>query len=180
MSRLRGVARVASLAAVLAVILLSGCTQEDAKPSPVPSRNIKLFSTDKLSASTNRVKGVAMSEFGAEISLNRHKVSIPPDALEDRTVISIEEPDPRFVVADFGPEGLKFEKPIEVSMHYGGLDLGEVEETDLTIYYFDRESGEWVDMHGMVDTVEETVMIRTDHFSRYALSDHHRFQHVAK
>jgi len=180
MSRLSAALRVLSAVAAFAAVLLSGCAREEVPPSPVATESIRLFGTEKLSPSTNRVAGIALSEFGGEISLNRHKVSIPPDAVKDRTVISIEEPDPRYVVADFGPEGLKFEKPVEVSVSYGGLDLGDIEEKDLTIYYFDPQTETWVDMRGMVDTVEEVVMIRTDHFSRYALSDHHQFQHVVK
>jgi hypothetical protein len=164
----------------LVAIFLSGCRDQEAPPSTVSSQNIRLLSTEKLSASANRVEGVAMPEFGAEISLNRHKLNIPADALKDRTVISIMEPDPRYVVADYGPEGLKFEKPVEISVHYGGLDLGDTEEQDLTIYYFDPEKETWVGMQGRVDTVEELVMIRTDHFSRYALSDHHHFQQIVR
>ena len=174
-----GMKAAAVLVAFLA-ILLSGCAREGTPPSSVPSQNIRLIGTEKLSPSENRVEGLVMSEFGAEMSLNRHRVNIPPDALNGRTVISIEEPDPRFVVVDYGPEGLEFEKPVEVTMHYGGLDLGDAEEEDLTIYYFDPEKEAWVDMHGMVDTVKELVMVRTDHFSRYALSDKHGFQHVSR
>lgn len=180
MSRPLGGMRVGFAFAVLLIALLSGCARQEVQPSQVPSENIRLIGTEKLSPSQNRVEGIALSEFGAYMSLNRHRVRIPADAVKERTIVSIQEPDSRYVVADYGPEGLKFEKPVEVSMHYGGLDLGDVEEEDLTIYYYDPETEAWVDMHGMVDTVKEVVMIRTDHFSRYALSDKCHFQHVAR
>jgi hypothetical protein len=179
MSRPYACVRVASVAFAFLLVVVSGCAREDVAnrsgnvpPSPVPSRNIRLFRTDKLALSPNQVKGIALPEFGAEISLNRHKVSIPPEALEGRTVISIEEPDPRYVVVDLGPDGTQFDKPVEVSIHYGGLDLEGVEERDLTIYLFDNETETWVDAQGKVDTAEKLVTIKTDHFSRYALSDH--------
>ncbi len=179
MSRFCSVMRTVSSVLVFVAVLFSGCGREET-PSPVPSQNIRLMSTEKLSPSANRVQGTAVPESGGELSLNRHKVRIPPDALKDVTTISIEEPDPRYVVADFGPEGLKFEKPVEISVCYAGLELGDVREQDLTIYVFDPEKEEWVDMHGLVDTAEELVMIRTDHFSRYALSDHRGFQQIVR
>ncbi len=162
---------VAMTAAALAVIL-PACGEFDEPANPVRLHGLRMFCTEMSASSSNRAETVVGPANGGELVLARHAVTIPPGALEDSTRITISVPNPRFVMADFGPDGLVFKKPVQVSISYRDLDLGNVEERNLTICLYDPKSNRWVDKHGKLDTVEKTVAVWADHFSRYALSDH--------
>jgi hypothetical protein len=131
-----------------------------------------MFRTDISVFSSRHIEAFVDPKDGGQVVLARHSVAIPPGALEDSTIISISVPDPLYVMADFGPDAVEFKKPVQISMSYRDLNLGSVKEENLTICWFDPSSGMWVDEQGKLDTVEKTVTIWVDHFSRYALSDH--------
>ena len=119
------------------------------------------------------VEEMIKAKEGGRIKLNKtYSLKIPKKALSDDTKISISKPWPGIVAADFGPEGLVFNKPVEFKVSYERVDLGDINEKDLAIYFVDYETNTWIDTNAKVDTKKKTVTARIDHFSRYALSDH--------
>jgi len=159
---------------VAAVILtISGCSEFN-HPSSAASgvEDIRLFRDSKATLGPSYVVKLIRAEEGGKVCLDRHTVIIPPGALKYDTEISISEPDPEYVLADFGPDGLRFSKPVQLTMRYGNLDLHEVSEDDLTIYWYNPRNKRWIDLNGQVDKNGQSVRVWTDHFSRYALSDH--------
>lgn len=119
------------------------------------------------------VEEMIKAKRGGRIELSKtHFLKIPKKALSIDTKISISKPWPEVVAVDLGPEGLVFKKPVEFKVSYKRLDLGDVNEKDLTIYFVDYETNTWIDTNAKVDAKKKTVTAWIDHFSRYALSDH--------
>ncbi|MFQ5906874.1 MAG: hypothetical protein ACE5JA_09940 [bacterium] len=155
------------------VLAVSGCGELDHPSSPSSGTdNIRLFRESKVILGSDHVVKLVRADEGGKVSLNRHTVIIPPGALKNDTEISISEPDPGYVLADFGPEELRFSRPVELAICYRELDLGDVSEDALTIYWYNSRNKRWVDLNGNVDKSGQIVRAWTDHFSRYALSDH--------
>lgn len=109
---------------------------------------------------------------GGVIRIGNHEVTIPAGALRDSTVISAEADPALAFGVKFLPEGLHFEKPIELDLDYGhcnGL---------LALLRFEPFRGAYVDDQGNVleypasddDRVQRRIRIQLDHFSKYAVA----------
>ena len=153
--------------------VVSGCGEFDVPSSATNGvENIRLFRDTRATLGPTCVEKVIKAKDGGTLTLNRHTIVIPPGALERDTRISISEPMPGYVLGDFGPDGIHFNKPVELSMTYQFIDLGGIQEDCLTIYWFNPETGTWFDLLAHVDKETQTVTLEVDHYSRYALSDH--------
>lgn len=71
--------------------------------------------------------------------------------------------------AEFSPHGTTFNRPVRIALSYKDADLGNINENDLEIRYYDEETGEWEFIGNEVDTTKKVVIGYTDHFSRYAI-----------
>ncbi len=86
----------------------------------------------------------------------------PPDPPEDAHVIGL--------AYDFGPDGATFDPPITLIFSYDPNDIPEgVAEEDLVIAMWDEEAGEWVELDGVVDTVNNTITASVSHFTTFAI-----------
>lgn len=115
-------------------------------------------------------------------------IVIPPGALNESTTITITRLDPSddsvpgsdgsvfglpVAVYKFGPEGLVFNKPVTIQLHYpdadndGKVDGTEIQEANLEIKLWDGV--EWISMGGTVDTDLNVVSAQMMHFSIYAV-----------
>lgn len=158
---------------IVGAALLGGCGDVESPMDTVSqSYGLRLFREYRSTLSPSYAERLIRAGVGGKVILNRHTVVIPPNGLRSDEIVTVLEPSPSHVVVDLGPDGLRFEAPVELTMSYQGLELNGVREERLTIYWFNSETGTWVDMGGKVDTVKKLVTIWTDHFSRYALSDH--------
>ena len=85
-----------------------------------------------------------------------------PPAPPDRTNIA---------VADFGPDGITFDKPVEVTLSYDPGSLPEnASPDDLIMAYYDEELEEWVELADItVDTANHTVTGKVKHFTIFAI-----------
>jgi hypothetical protein len=71
---------------------------------------------------------------------------------------------------DFGPDGATFDPPVTITVEYDVALLPEgVAEEDLVIAYFDVETGEWIELAGVVDPIAHTVTAQVSHFTRFAV-----------
>ncbi len=76
------------------------------------------------------------------------------------------------VSAELGPSGLKFNKPVWLTLSYRGADLGGIDESTLAIFYLNEDLAEpvWELVEGsVVDTERDAVRAPLSHFSRYAI-----------
>jgi len=153
--------------------VVSGCGDFD-NPSSATNgvENIRLFRDNRATLGPAYVEKIIKAKDGGTLALNRYTIVIPPEALDCDTKISIAEPMRGYVLGNFQPDGIHFNKPVELSMTYRFLDLGGTAEDRLTIYWFNPETGTWFDLLARVDKETQTVTLEVDHYSRYALSDH--------
>ncbi len=71
--------------------------------------------------------------------------------------------------AQFGPHGSTFNNPIVIRLSYKDADLGNIDEEDLRIWYYDENDDMWEPVGQVVNTVEKYVEGTTLHFSHYAV-----------
>jgi len=86
----------------------------------------------------------------------------PPPPPEDAHIIGL--------TYDLGPDGATFDPPIALTFTYDRDALPEgVAEEDLVLAYYDEESGEWVELVGVVDTENNTITASVPHFTTFAV-----------
>ena len=119
---------------------------------------------------------------------------IPPGALKDETEISIAIIHPlttdtsnsqskvSFVdYFDFQPGGLIFKKPAQLSISYAdamnksnstsGEETTTIDETKLSLYFWDSFQEKWIRAGGKVDTVKKTVTASVNHLAPYTIME---------
>jgi hypothetical protein len=158
------------VAVIFTIIALVGCstapTQSDTpKETVLLKRNLSVAKTVGV-IHTDTVLSAAK---GGVVSLLDVELTFPPNALSNDTLISIDIPDISVFENDFGTDGLHFNVPVKVVMSYRDADLGGVNESNITIAWYNPSSGEWDKMVCTLDTVNKTVTGYLEHFSAYAL-----------
>ncbi len=137
----------------------------------------------ETNASARSGSALISSGQAGSISLDGAMVDIPPGSVplkEDGTVgevvISIEKTDLRPELGEgfdsvgdvyqLGPEGLIFERPVELTFK---IPEGVDPNTVIGVTTFNATTGRWELIPGSVDPDARTVTVFTDHFSPYAL-----------
>ncbi|MFQ6042814.1 MAG: hypothetical protein ACE5PV_18305, partial [Candidatus Poribacteria bacterium] len=121
-------------------------------------------------------------------------LSIPPNALTDETGISISIIHPLITDMhdsssetlfvdhfDFQPRGLIFKKPAQLSLSYtdamnksnpiSGEGSNTVDETKLSLYFWDSFQEKWIRAGGKVDIVKKTVTASVNHLAPYTIME---------
>ena len=71
---------------------------------------------------------------------------------------------------EFSPSGAVFDPAITIVITYNEDDIpAGVDEENLVIAYYDGIAGEWIEIAGIVDTVNNTITAYVTHFTSYAL-----------
>jgi len=114
----------------------------------------------------------------AKIEVSQGTTALTPEGtpLEAIQVQPVEEPPAptgAHIIAlayDFGPDGVTFAPPVTITLEYDPALLPEgVAEEDLVIAYFNVETGEWVELGGVVDPATHTVTGQASHFTLFAI-----------
>ncbi len=72
---------------------------------------------------------------------------------------------------ELGPDGASFSKPIKLSIGYDEDILPEgFAEDDLSIVYFDEDSGRWISLETELDKKNNIASANIEHFSTYSLA----------
>jgi len=168
--------RFALAAAILMIVVLmsAGCSRSPLQSveSSQPQVLQRISSTEggpQLAVVNLYTEEMISSERGGTITLLDVVLEIPAGAVLNDTLFSIFIPDDELFYNEFGTDGLKFDKPVTVTMSYRGADLGNVNESTIRIGYHNQDTDEWVDMVCEVDHVNKTVTAELYHFSAYAL-----------
>jgi len=95
----------------------------------------------------------------------------PPFAMDQATTITMDWESTGFLEggAEFSPHGTQFNKPVTVWISYKDAELGDIDEEDLKIWYYNEDSGLWELIGDYVDTENKMVGGYLNHFSRYAI-----------
>ena len=70
-----------------------------------------------------------------------------------------------------GVQVSRFDKPIKISIRYGGLLQNKLAESDLTIVYYNPTSQNWEDVTSSLDPAAQVITAEVQHFSRYGISN---------
>lgn len=102
-------------------------------------------------------------------------IIIPAGALSSATTISIqpvtnEFPDGIYNGYSLTPDGEKFQKPITLQFHYHDADLDTFDVGGLSVAYQSPNKTWEIFEDPILDTVNKTVSISTDHFTPYLVA----------
>ena len=99
-------------------------------------------------------------------------------ALPQDTLITVTLPVEGYAIVDFGPHPLQFHKYIWLVLSLNGTsasnDFGRWWDfrnpRELTIFYYNEETGEYESYPSYYDPYRNALMCRTNHFSRYIIA----------
>jgi hypothetical protein len=172
---------------LLATFLLAGCADSAGPDATGPSLspgtalearkgepNLRLLASFKGPHSREEI--IVKQWIGAEggrLELDGFAIEVPEGAVKKERLFTIRFPAQRQqgkrVVADFGPHGAKFLRPIAIELPYAGTSI-EGDPGVPTIVWWDADSKAWVDMGGSVTADGQRVRTETTHFSLFGLT----------
>jgi hypothetical protein len=102
---------------------------------------------------------------GGRLEFLGYALDVPAGAVDRITQFTIRVPypkDPARVVAEFGPHGRKFSRPVTISFPLRGTTIERA--PDPTVVWWNDQ---WVDMGGWISGDGTRLSTYTDHFSEY-------------
>jgi hypothetical protein len=110
------------------------------------------------------------AENGGVVSLGRFTLEFPPGALAADTEIEISVTDPTLVMCELGPHGLEFNKPVTLTIDYGGTPAEQLEASSQTlgVYWYNEATGRWQLVGRNIDVDRNLSRAQLEHFSDYA------------
>lgn len=102
---------------------------------------------------------------GGQLQSGRVRLDFPPGALTEDTeitIVNLKRADEK-VYFELLPHGLQFQIPVSLTVYLGGTGVGP--HDDLRQYWWDTNTGEWVDIGGAWQF--PSLVTSLDHFSRY-------------
>jgi hypothetical protein len=125
--------------------------------------------TDLLTCSPQRYAKTTetIGRRGGEIRVGSHRLIIPKDALRRKTKITAEQLPGSTNSVRFSPEGLRFEKPADLTMSYENCVLVLIQKK---IVYTDENLKILEVLRSLDLFKKKTVSAPIDHFSRYAVA----------
>ena len=159
---------IAVMLLTMAALLSSGCDDSGTNPVPVvaPSSSLQEFTIGPAGGTV---------EYRSTIENVTVTLDIPAAAVSADTTISIDHAQ-NFAattglvsgaVFEFGPDGLIFDLPVDLTIAYDTGMIGNLAEHDLRVHQMSGSN--WVPLLGSVDTANNTVTASIDGFSVYAL-----------
>ena len=106
---------------------------------------------------------------GGTITLIDVELYFPPNALDSDTLVYINIPNIMVFENHFGTDGLVFNQPVRVTMSYRDANLSGINESSISMAWFDERTDSWDQLDCALDTVNKTVTAYVSHFSAYAL-----------
>jgi len=98
-----------------------------------------------------------------------HKINFPASALAQDAQASISISPSNYIQVDLGPDGW-FNRPVTVTISYKNADLTGINESSLTIAWYDETTGQWIAVGGTVDAWKKCITVEVRHFTEYTIS----------
>jgi len=168
------------LGIILALSVGVSCTAGDVgptDPAAVPmsldvepaTNNVDLISADLLLCSPQRYQAVTrvVGSKGGKIKVGSHVLTIPAGALSEDVTIVAEQLTSSVNSVRFGPEGLIFAQPAELTMSY---DNCQSIASPKKVVYTDERLKLLEVLHSNDKPQTKIVTSPIDHFSRYAVA----------
>jgi hypothetical protein len=164
------------LIAIVAIMSLGliGCSQlstnVDIEEEQTEARLLTRKMVSGLPSGDSLYAGVIMSaEEGGRMALCDVELYFPPNSLNSDTLVSITIPNIMVFENHFGTDGLVFNVPVRIVMSYRDADLTGVDESSISMAWYDERTDSWDHIDCWLDTVNKTVTANVSHFSAYAL-----------
>lgn len=110
---------------------------------------------------------------GGTLRLNGHALSLPSGAVGELTEFSLSVPASDRVevqVRAGGAQHFSFLAPVTLTLDYSRCTDAELAGKTLRVFYWDRETGEFLqDMGGTDDRANRRIQAQTDHLSDYVV-----------
>lgn len=174
MSRLRHTLKSFALLACLTLLLAAlGCT--DSVMAPVDEDASTGFDLNDISSApmadlesaVEQPKGWMVSaEWGGKITNGRVTLEFPPGALDDDTYITMEMVDKSNLVVEFGPHGIKFNKPVTMSLKLKDTALEACAERAV-IKWLNPDTNALEDVKNLPPENLKEARALLEHFSKY-------------
>jgi hypothetical protein len=162
--------------ALLAVMLFIfvGCSEnplgaDNSSEPRLLMRSANFLSTTGFEGDTYHADTVFVAKEGGVLQLLDVTLEVPPDAVANDTLFSIDIPDIAVFYNEFGTSGLVFQRPVKVTMSYRGADLSGVNESTIRIGWYNPRTGSFQNVDCEIDFANKTVTGYLNHFSAYAL-----------
>ncbi len=114
-------------------------------------------------------ESVISASTGGQLVLQDVILDVPPNALKNDTLFTIDIPNINVFYNEFGTSGLVFDEPVKITMSYRDADLSNVTESTIRIGWFNEKTGTYDDIICDIDYNNKTVTGNVYHFSAYAL-----------
>ena len=106
---------------------------------------------------------------GGTYSAGRIVVEIPADAINEEITLRIHDYTigNMAVSGELWPHGYEFNEPVTLTFSLAGTVAEDWD--DATIFWFDEEINQWIDIGGTRDLEANTIWVHLDHFSSYGV-----------
>jgi hypothetical protein len=103
----------------------------------------------------------------------RYSLAFTKNSLERDEQITIQQYDANVLDVQFGPHGTRFKTPVELRIDFAGThaDPGRDQspEREPVFWYLDETVNRWVVIPSVTDWENKWIIVRLEHFSRYAV-----------
>lgn len=107
---------------------------------------------------------------GGTLKVGPHTLTIPYGALSQDTRITATAPSGSYAEVQFKPHGLTFKRDVTLSISYAKCGLLQKNNPPVIVYADDNRNILEI-LKSTLDTRQETVTGKTDHFSSYILAE---------
>lgn len=116
-----------------------------------------------------------ITPLGGLVSVGGTSISIPQGALEMPTVITVTVPASAFMEIDITANGLTsflFNQAVEITIDYSRCPDALVNKGPLSVWYWERDSGELLEnMNGVDFRLQHRMVFTTTHLSGYVIAN---------
>lgn len=185
------------LASVVALLLVSGCSEQNPRAplgsNPEPAKGTAGLNKTTTGPVTSTTSGTLVERYsildqslmlvedlstaqlvkastGGTVYFGEFKFYIPPGALAKDTVIGITMTSDKYIKMDFSPNGTQFNPPATMTVSYATANLSKISPSKLSISWFDTATNKWINIGGTVNQSKLTVSVPVSHFTEYSLS----------
>ncbi len=102
---------------------------------------------------------------GGQLVSGRHQLTVPAGALPWTVPFTMDYQTTGIVRVELGPHGSRFDVPVTLKINLN--DTSALPSDDITLYWWNEDDGEWVDVGGVWDPSTMTLTTELDPFSIY-------------
>ena len=119
------------------------------------------------------VQRFVLPKAASHVAGSRYDLAFPLDAVEEPELVTIKEHDPDIVDVTLGPHGIKFGKPVTLTIDFRGTQADpkapKWDGREPVLYWLNEDTKCWEEVPGRTDWTKCRHIVQLEHFSRYVL-----------